>query len=240
MALETATYINQLVPANPLGSDAIAFADDHLRLIKATLKATFPNITGPVTQTQDQLNTHMPIGGIIAWFGLTIPAGWALCNGQTVARSDGAGNITTPNLLDRFVIGAGGIHGIPGNIGGTSFYNLSVAQLPPHAHTASTDSVGNHQHFGTTNPIGDHSHTQPQLGSVQAGNDNNGAMVPVATGFSSSRFTAPTDPAGAHSHQFTTDVQGIHAHTVTVNNTGSGAQIDNRPPYYTLYYIMKV
>ncbi|MHC2378410.1 hypothetical protein [Bradyrhizobium liaoningense] len=28
-----------------------------MRLIKATLKSTFPNITGDVTVTQDQLNT---------------------------------------------------------------------------------------------------------------------------------------------------------------------------------------
>lgn len=56
MALETATYINQLDAANPLGSDPIASGDDHLRLIKSTLKATFPNITGAVTKTQTDIN----------------------------------------------------------------------------------------------------------------------------------------------------------------------------------------
>jgi hypothetical protein len=56
MPLETATYINQLDAANPLGSDPIASGDDHLRLIKAAVKATFPNITGPVTMTQAQVN----------------------------------------------------------------------------------------------------------------------------------------------------------------------------------------
>lgn len=56
MPLETATYINQLDAANPLGSDAIAAGDDHIRLIKSAVKATFPNITGPVTKTQAQIN----------------------------------------------------------------------------------------------------------------------------------------------------------------------------------------
>lgn len=57
MPLETATYIHQLNAANPLGSDPISAGDDHLRLVKSTVKATFPNITGPVTMTQDQLNS---------------------------------------------------------------------------------------------------------------------------------------------------------------------------------------
>lgn len=57
MALETATYINQLNAANPLGSDPIASGDDHIRLIKSAVKATFPNVTGPVTMTQDELNS---------------------------------------------------------------------------------------------------------------------------------------------------------------------------------------
>lgn len=56
MSLESTTYIDGLDPANPPGSDPLAQADDHLRLIKSALKATFPNITGPVTVSQDELN----------------------------------------------------------------------------------------------------------------------------------------------------------------------------------------
>ena len=54
MALETATYIDGLNASNPAASDAINTADDHLRLIKSTIKATFPNITGPVTLAQGE------------------------------------------------------------------------------------------------------------------------------------------------------------------------------------------
>lgn len=57
MALESATYINSLVATNPTSSDNVSQGDDHLRLIKSTIKATFPNLTGAVTATQGQLNS---------------------------------------------------------------------------------------------------------------------------------------------------------------------------------------
>ena len=56
MALETATYINGLVATNPVSTDGLAAADDHMRLIKSTIKSTFPSITGAVTATQVELN----------------------------------------------------------------------------------------------------------------------------------------------------------------------------------------
>ena len=56
MALESATYISGLVATNPVASDAPSAGDDHLRLIKATLLATFPNVTGAVTPTHTELN----------------------------------------------------------------------------------------------------------------------------------------------------------------------------------------
>ena len=57
MALETGTFISDLIVTNPTGADAKSTADDHLRLIKSTVKATFPNITGIVSMTQAQLNS---------------------------------------------------------------------------------------------------------------------------------------------------------------------------------------
>jgi microcystin-dependent protein len=54
--LETATYTSDLIASNPAASDPLAGADDHIRLLKATIKTTFPNITGAMTATQAQLN----------------------------------------------------------------------------------------------------------------------------------------------------------------------------------------
>jgi len=56
MPLEVATYINGLVAANPDGNDPKSLGDNHIRLVKSTLKNTFPNITGAVTPTHTELN----------------------------------------------------------------------------------------------------------------------------------------------------------------------------------------
>lgn len=57
MGLEAATYINQLNPLNPVGAvDPKSQGDDHIRMIKAAIQASFPNITGAMTATQAQLN----------------------------------------------------------------------------------------------------------------------------------------------------------------------------------------
>lgn len=56
MPLESATYINGLDANNPLGSDTKAAGDDHLRLIKGTIKATLPNLSGPVTASHTELS----------------------------------------------------------------------------------------------------------------------------------------------------------------------------------------
>lgn len=56
MALETGTYISDLVVTNPTSSDPKSQGDDHFRLLKNTIKNTFPNITGAVTPTHTELN----------------------------------------------------------------------------------------------------------------------------------------------------------------------------------------
>ena len=54
--LESVTHISDLNASWPLGSDLASTSDDHIRNIKTALKTDFPNITGPVTVTQAQLN----------------------------------------------------------------------------------------------------------------------------------------------------------------------------------------
>lgn len=59
MALETATFISGLVSTNPTSSDNVGEGDNHLRLIKSTLLATFPAITGAVSVSHTQINTSV-------------------------------------------------------------------------------------------------------------------------------------------------------------------------------------
>jgi hypothetical protein len=48
MALESATYISDLVSTNPTLGDPVAQGDDQLRLIKGTLQTTFPDASAPI------------------------------------------------------------------------------------------------------------------------------------------------------------------------------------------------
>lgn len=69
-------------------------------------------------------------GMIILWSGNedSIPAGWALCNGDN----------GTPDLLDRFVIGAGASYS-SGNTGGEAEHVLTADEMPAHIHSQYTD-----------------------------------------------------------------------------------------------------
>lgn len=57
MGLESGTFISDLNIANPASGDPKNQGDDHLRLIKSTLKTTFPNVTGAVTVTHSDINS---------------------------------------------------------------------------------------------------------------------------------------------------------------------------------------
>ena len=61
MALETAQYINSLDISNPTGLDARVTVDDHIRLLKASLKRTFTAVTGEVAASHTELNYTMAL-----------------------------------------------------------------------------------------------------------------------------------------------------------------------------------
>lgn len=56
MALESSTYIDGLNASNPAATDSLSQADSHMRLIKSTVKATFPNVSGAITASHTELN----------------------------------------------------------------------------------------------------------------------------------------------------------------------------------------
>lgn len=66
-----------------------------------------------------------PIGTIVVWSGTAdnIPTGWQLCDGTN----------GTPDLRDKFVLGAGENHAV-GETGGTEEVTLTTAQMPTHVH----------------------------------------------------------------------------------------------------------
>ena len=79
-------------------------------------------------------------GMIILWYGDTtnIPGGWVLCDG----------NNSTPDLRDRFVIGAGN-NFTAGSTGGSNSITLSEANLPSHRHFVVSNSLGGQNRTGS-------------------------------------------------------------------------------------------
>lgn len=74
----------------------------------------------------DAVNRYLvPVGVICLWSGSAsnIPTGWVLCNG-----SNG-----TPDLRDRFIVGAGNSYNV-GATGGEASHTLTVNELPAHNH----------------------------------------------------------------------------------------------------------
>ncbi len=63
MALETGSFIDDLTITNPLGADAKNEGDDHIRLVKKVLKATFPGMAGAAWRVQTKSGTYTVVAG---------------------------------------------------------------------------------------------------------------------------------------------------------------------------------
>jgi len=107
-----------------------------LKTADETTIQTYDNLYG-IIGVQATSGATIPAGLISMWSGSigSIPSGWYLCDG-----SNG-----TPNLTDRFVIGAGSTYAVNGT-GGASTATLITANLPAHTHTATVTDPG---HFHT-------------------------------------------------------------------------------------------
>jgi hypothetical protein len=145
-----------------------------------------------------------PTGGIIMWSGsvASIPSGWALCNG-----SNG-----TPDLRNRFVVGAGSTYAVAATGGSADAIVVS------HTHTA-TSTV--------TDPGHNHSYINPKLPSGGTNSYQNG---PQGTTWRSENISS--DNTGSKT-------TGITVATTNAS-TGSSGTNANLPPYYALAYIMKL
>lgn len=202
-------------------------------------------------QVDSMLASRLPAGLITMWSGAVnaIPSGWALCNGAN----------GTPDLRNRFVVGAGSTYGV-GDTGGANSVTLTTAQIPAHNHSASTGSNGSHSHSGTANTAGSHNHSgsansagahsHTQRAESDGGISDrmrlaggNGSVL--NSGVSTASAGAHThslsiNSNGSHTHSLSINNNGAHTHSVSVGNTGGGQSHENRPPYYALAYIMKL
>lgn len=165
---------------------------------------------------QEDGNDLIPTGVIVMWSGsvASIPAGWALCNGSS----------GTPNLRDRFIVGAGSTYS-PGNTGGSA--------TSAHTHTVNPASV-------TTSTDGSHTHsfdTPSDVGTFSSAGNNSTSSGCISFNAVGCYTQVTIDPAAG-----TTGSDGSHSHSVNIPSTTSSAasNTENRPPYYALAFIMKL
>jgi len=148
----------------------------------------------------DILDKLLPTGAIIMWSGAItdIPMGWVLCDGTN----------GTPDLRNRFIVGAGDKYDI-GATGGEDTHVLTIAEMPAHNHTGSTNSTGAHTHT-VRGGTGTSDHTYPHFSSAGTG------------------YTSSTSSAGAHSHT-----------VITNNSGGGTAHENRPPYYALAYIMKK-
>jgi microcystin-dependent protein len=151
----------------------------------------------------------VPVGTIMMWSGeaANVPGGWKLCDGQG----------GRPNLVNRFVLGAGAGVGV-NRQGGQERVALSIAELPSHLHPVTIYADGNHYH-------------EMLFDTGSGGSAGEGRMAKTSGDLqqnSSANYQAPTKYAGQHVHD---------SHC---SPTGGDAAHDNMPPFWTLCYIIKL
>lgn len=178
---------------------------------------------------EDSVAAGFPIGGIIMWGGTAgaYPAGWQLCDGSTVPRSDGAGNITVPDLRDRFIVAAG-----------TTRAEQTTGGTDTHNHSGNTGVAGAHSHGGATgattltiDQIPSHTHNTNTPNEFALNNTAGGGNS--SDGLNGLGKHAVTSAAGGgQSHDHTITAAADHAHTISTAN--------NVPAYYALAFLCKV
>ena len=196
----------------PIAADEFVIADSDSSF--SLKKLSFTNLKDNI----------LPSGIVTMWSGsvISIPSGWALCDGSN----------NTPNLVDRFVVGAGSAYAV-GATGGSA-----NAVVVSHTHSASTDSQGSHTHSAWTDAQGEHSHLiNKQLAdAITGGEQSNTSAGGGLIGLIDSYYTSS---AGNHGHNVGIGAAGLHGHNISVSTSGESGTNKNLPPYYALCYIMK-
>ena len=182
--------------ANSINTTIAGKANTGANLSTFTNDSNFINLT----QAAGVFTTGM----IMMFTGSSAPSGWAFCDG----------NNGTPDLRNRFIVGAGSTYSV-GATGGHNEITLTTHQMPQHNHSFS----GSQSHSHSFRGVGGNDHNDSERNAVVMRNDSN------------TMYTASSP-------------SGVQSATVTISGTthqqGGGAAHENRPPYYALSYIMKL
>ena len=193
---------------------------------------TLPKMGSDVKSIAGTAYALIPKGGIIMWAGTfggadnkypmiggAPNAAWHICDG-----TDG-----TPDLRDRFVVGAGSTYAT-GATGG--------AATVPHTHSDGTYTVAPHKHT-----LSSHTHTVAVSGTT--GNPNNvvsvqgyvgsGTKYSVATNIHTHSFADASSTTSVPSQTYTSDTAPDVSGT-----SGAASNESNLPPYYALSFMQRI
>ena len=172
-------------------------------------------------------------GMIMMYTGSSAPSGWAICNGQN----------GTPDLRDRFIVGAGSAYSVD-DTGGADSVTLTESQIPSHNHSFSgsdshSHTINQHNHSFSGSNTHNHSYNQPTYTTYSftggAGSQRSQSASGSSTGNATITISGTTGGASD---------RGTNSQTVSISgntgNKGGGNSHENRPPYYALMFIMKL
>jgi len=198
-----ATYTTNggtIANSNPIVLDASGRAPNEIWLFTGySYKFILKNADDVLIQTLDDIYPILqnapasapaiPSGGIIIWSGSTgsVPSGWLLCDGTN----------GTPDLRDRFIIGAGNTYAV-GATGGTA-----DAVVVSHSHTATS---------AVTDP--GHAHVEQY----------NGGTAGAGNGISDSSVSISPTPSSVSTASATTGIT-VATTVASAGVSGTGANI---------------
>jgi len=145
----------------------------------------------------------------------TTVEGWQVCNG----------NNNSPDLRDRFIVGAGTTYALNGQ-GGEDTTQLTIDNLPTHDHGGKT----------STNPTG--VHLGHVCSSVDGGTSYGYLYVEKGNNAPGAKNKPHQIPRWPDFPVFDSIQDPHHHHNITA--VGKSQPFTNLPPYYALYYLIKI
>lgn len=172
------------------------------------------------------------VGMVLLWYGSagTVPEGFQICDGTN----------GTPDLRDRFVVGAGSSYAL-GASGGAASASGSTDSGGSHDHTgtaaghaltAAEMPAHNHRIFAVENSSNSNADGWGASGVRGIPGEDVGPFAYREDSNSGDQLIEDAGSGDAHTHSLTINSDGAHTHTL------SGISV--LPPYRALYYIMRV
>lgn len=191
----------------------------------------------------------VPAGTIIMSGCVNAPNGWLQCDGQLLAKLDymdlwlAIGNAYTdissgthfkvPDMQGRCAVGNSNTRAL-GTYGGEETHTLTVAEMPSHDHSGTTNTNGSHTH-SITDP--GHAHT-----TTTFQDDYNGSADGPAPSFTTDSVNTPVtrnDVVNSNTTGISINSSGSHSHAFTTGTTGSGDAHNIMQPFMVVRYLIK-